>query len=111
MERGFARDLSSLGTDPSNAANITAEHAGLLDQTLGCSSGAWCEKSGYRFRVNAVCMQQQCAQYVALATPVSASTGSRSFCSTSDGVIRFKLGPPLDAPIRGTECRSWQPLP
>lgn len=107
--RGFAMNLGALGAAPGGTAG-SAEHAGLIDESLGCSSGDWCVKAGYRFRVNAVCLQGQCAQYVALATPVNASTGTRNFCSTSDGVIRFQAGPPLNTPIGVPECRRWAPL-
>ncbi len=43
-----------------------------------------------------------------VAAPVSSSTGQRSFCTTSDGVIRFKIVPPLEAVISASECTSWQ---
>ena len=104
-DRGFAANLASLGGGGGDAT-----HAGLIDATLGCSSGQWCEKSGYRFRVTATCLQGQCPQYVTMATPVSPSTGQRNFCSTSDGVIRFNMGPPLTEPLRAVECKSWRPL-
>jgi type II secretory pathway pseudopilin PulG len=105
-DRGFAPDLATLGPPP-NGAKEDADHAGYIEPTLGCNSGEWCEKSGYRFRVTAVCLQGQCAQYVAVATPVNASTGQRSFCSTSDGVIHARVGPPLTAPLRVMECKTW----
>jgi hypothetical protein len=40
---------------------------------------------------------------------VDGNTGVRSFCSTSDGVIRFKIGGPPSA-ISATQCRAWPPL-
>ena len=40
----------------------------------------------------------------------STPTPERSFCSTSDGVIRFKSGPPLTSSLSVSECREWQPL-
>lgn len=107
-DRGFAAALGTLAGRPDG--KIDADHAGLIDSTLGCTSGTWCEKSGYRFTMTAVCLQGQCAQYVALATPVSASTGARNFCATSDGIIRFEVGAPLAQPIRAAQCKSWRPL-
>ena len=47
---------------------------------------------------------------MAVATPVDANTGTRSFCAISDGVIRFKLGAPLTSPVTVAECRVWTPL-
>jgi hypothetical protein len=107
-DRGFAPDLETLG--PASDGSISAEHAGLIEGVLGCAGGSWCEKSGYRFRITAACLQGQCPQYIAVATPINVGGGSRNFCSTSDGVVRFKVGPPLTTPIRATECKGWQPL-
>jgi type IV pilus assembly protein PilA len=113
--KGYARSLAVLGPDPKSANLYTAQHAGFIDSTLGnasCTAGAWCIKSGYRFTVTTRCQAQQlCREYLVVATPVSTSTGTRSFCSTSDAVIRSHSGTPLDAPITATECRSWTPLP
>lgn len=111
-ERGFAPDLASLGSVSSGTVTYTADHAGLLDATFvnsSCTAGVWCTNSGYRFAVKAVCLQQVCADYVVVATPVS-NTGERSFCATSNGVIRAQAGPPLTAPLSVAECRAWRPL-
>jgi len=35
----------------------------------------------------------------------------RSFCSTSDGIIRVKLeAGPLPTPLAVAECKKWQPI-
>jgi hypothetical protein len=112
-ERGFATDLAKFGTGPGGSNAPTAEHAALLDESLagaGCAGEAWCTKSGYRFRVKAICMQHQCLDYVVVATPVDTNTGTRSFCATSSGVIRYKSGAPLGAPVSVAECKTWSPL-
>lgn len=107
-DNGFARDLATLGGDVRRGA--TADHALLLDSTLACpggTAGNWCTRSGYKFTVRGSCMQGQCFQYVVVATPESASSGQGSFCSMKDGVIRFKVGPPLTSAISATECKAW----
>jgi type II secretory pathway pseudopilin PulG len=112
-QRSYAPDLTTLGPDPRGPNVYTPAHAGLLDETLAntsCTAGAWCTKSGYRFRVTSVCKQHQCGEYVVIATPVDSNTGTRSFCSTSDGVIRFKVGPPLISPVTVSECKAWSLL-
>ena len=112
-DRGYARDLATLGPGPGAAGTESADHAGLIDSTLGnasCISGTWCTKSGFRFRIRAVCLQQKCADYVVVATPATGNSGTRNFCSTSDGVIRFRVGPPLTMPVSVPECRRWLPL-
>ena len=111
---GFAPNLATLGVDPRSPNAYSQEHAGLLDATLAnetCAGNAWCTKSGYNFRITAICKQRLCSDYVVVATPVQAnSTGVRSFCSTSDGVIRFKADSPLASPVTVSECRTWRPL-
>jgi hypothetical protein len=112
-QRGYAPNLSAFGTDPRGPSAGSADHAGLIDGTLAnesCTADAWCTKSGFRFKVTAVCEQHVCTEYLVIATPVDSNTGTRSFCSTSDGVIRYKTGFPLTPPVSASECRAWSPL-
>jgi type II secretory pathway pseudopilin PulG len=111
--RGYAPNLATLGPDPRRPNAESADHAGLIDETLAnqsCIADAWCTKSGFHFRVTAVCKLHLCEEYVMVATPIDAKTGVRTFCSTSDGVIRYKTGPPLTSPVSVSECRAWSPL-
>ncbi|MGB9197306.1 MAG: hypothetical protein WCB53_10335 [Terriglobales bacterium] len=113
LQAGYARDLASLGPDPRDGAPKTAKHAGLIDADLGnasCTSGAWCEKAGYRFSIAAVCQLRSCNEFVVVATPVAFTTGAKSFCSTSDGVVRFKAGSLLMSPVSPMACKEWTPL-
>ncbi len=112
-KRGFAPNLASLGFDPSRPGLSSPDRAGIIAEPLAnpsCTAGAWCTKSGYEFQVTSLCKLQPCMNFLVLATPVSTATGTRSFCSTSDGIIRFKLGDPLTAPITIADCKSWTPL-
>jgi type IV pilus assembly protein PilA len=112
-QRGFARDLAKLGSDPRGSKAQSPEHASLLDESLAnasCTGDAWCTKSGYRFRVTTVCKQLPCTEYTVVAAPVDSNTGVRSFCSTSDGVIRYKTGESVTPPTAAAECRAWPPL-
>jgi len=117
-ERGFARSLSALGSGPLGG-NPSPDHAMMIDSTLGnenCTAGAWCEKSGFRFSMTAVCKikvktkTKTCEDYVIVATPVSSSTGLNNFCSTSDANLHAISGPPLTTPISVAECQSWPML-
>jgi len=113
-ERGYAPDLATLGPDPRGNVQYSAEHSGMISEALGnpsCMSGAWCTKSGYRFSLTAACKQRFCNEFVVVASPVDSSSGVRSFCSTSDGIVRFNSVPPLASPARVSECRAWPPLP
>ena len=114
LRKGYAPSLAVLGPDPAHATSFTSQHAGVIDSTLGnpsCTAGEWCVKSGYRFTIRTACTpQQDCREYAVVATPVNTSTGTRSFCSTSDAVVRVQTSPPLTAPISARECQSWTPL-
>ena len=112
-QKGYARDLATLGPDPNGSNQTSPQHAAVIDSTLGdpsCTAGNWCVKSGYRFTIASACKLQRCPDYVVTATPVSTGTGTRSFCSTSEALVRFHLGPPLSAPVTAAACRSWAPL-
>jgi len=112
-KRIYAPNLATLGPDPRRPTANSEDHANLIDETLAnesCTGDAWCTKSGFHFRLTAVCKQHLCKEYVVVATPIDSNTGARSFCSTSDGVIRFKMGPPLSSPVSVSECRAWPPL-
>jgi type IV pilus assembly protein PilA len=112
-KRGYAPDLATLGLDPRNPKAESPDHAGLLDATLAgesCTANMWCTKSGYRFRVTTLCKQQPCKEYLAIGTPVDSNTGVRSFCTTSDAVIRYKTGSSPTIPASVAECRTWSPL-
>lgn len=112
-QRGFAPDLASLGLDTRDPKTESPQHAGFLDQTLAngtCTGGIWCTKSGYHFRVQAICKLHKCGDYIAVAIPIDNNTGIRSFCSTSDAIIRYKTSGPISAPATVSECKSWPPL-
>ena len=112
-QRGFARDLASLGPDPRGTGSSSVDHASVIDATLGnasCTAGTWCTKSGYQFSITAVCKKQRCEEYVVVGTPISSNSGTRNLCSTSDGVVRYRSGPPLTSPVSVAECRAWSPL-
>jgi type II secretory pathway pseudopilin PulG len=112
-QRGYAPDLAALGPDPHGTKEVSADHAGFIDNALAnasCTAGTWCSKSGYRFTLTAVCKQRLCNEYVMVGSPVNSSTGVRSFCSTSDGVIRFRTGLSVTLPVNVLECQTWSPL-
>jgi type II secretory pathway pseudopilin PulG len=111
--RGFAPDLATLGPDPSGKNTSSADHANMIDAILGgaaCTANSWCIKSGFRFSLASVCKEKLCDDFVVVGTPTADNTGTRSFCSTSDGVIRYKTGAPVTSPVSVSECRTWTPL-
>jgi type IV pilus assembly protein PilA len=112
-QRGYAASLPTLGRDPSGTFAQSPDHADLLTDLLTgetCNPDGWCLKSGFRFKLAAACTQRRCQEYVLLAVPVSANTGTRNFCSTSDGVIRARPGAPWEASLAPTDCKGWLPI-
>jgi len=112
-QKGFARDLRALGTDPSGAKKTSPEHAGLMNWTVGgaaCPTGSECTKAGYRFSMISKCRRNTCDDFTALATPLLNNSGVRSFCVTSDGIMRFSLAIPSTPTISSAECGRWAPL-
>jgi len=103
------------GPDPNGAANTrpSALHADLVDASIGgasCTGDAWCTKAGYQFRINATCLEGNCLHFVAVAKPESENTGTRNFCVTDDGVIRYNAGGQLSARVTFAECKKWPTL-
>jgi hypothetical protein len=111
--KGFARELTALGVDPRGPATTSADHASLIDWAQGdgsCSVGTGCTRSGYHFSMVSRCKLNKCDEFTAFATPLSNNTGVRSFCATSDGVIRFNFATPSATTLGSTDCRHWAPL-
>jgi type IV pilus assembly protein PilA len=112
---GFAPTLAKMGPNPADPEKPTVDHADLIDESLAsenCTADGWCTKSGYRFHLKGTCKANSCSDYVVTATPVEANrSGARSFCSTSDGIIRMKLAAgTLTAPLAIAECKKWEAL-
>lgn len=105
--RGYARDLSTLGSGSAGECGTPSEDAACLlnsNVTRG-------PRYGYRFSMTAVCgADNSCTDYLAVATPVTMnSTGTRSYCSTSDAVIH-SMRNAVFAPRTPDECQAWPTL-
>jgi type IV pilus assembly protein PilA len=86
---GFAPSLASLG-GPAGACAAAAATACLIDPVLSAGN-----KSGFKFVATpnvAGTVAVPATGYGSSGTPVSASTGSRAFCSDESGVIRYQIG-------------------
>jgi type IV pilus assembly protein PilA len=115
-DHGYASDLATLGPgDSGSCSEGTVEHACLLDNIVAgsrCTTGQWCAKAGYNYSVSGVCNSAGvCSNYVVTAIPtVFGSTGQKSFCSTSDSVIRVRSSGSSSTPPTADECAEWAPL-
>jgi type IV pilus assembly protein PilA len=110
---GYAHNLETLGPGPSGtcAGQATLEHACLLTAKVGCS-GPSCIAYGYRFELTGRCGSDGvCSDYLVVATPAQPrTTGTKSLCSTSDGIVRAQPEGRQALPGTTTECQSWPPL-
>lgn len=124
-DKGYAVDLASLGPGSEGSCSTpgypSAAHACLLDDVLAgpsCTDRSWCTKYGYRFNSAAICGNDGvCSNFVVSATPVTpGTTGQKSFCSTSDAVVRSNGGRgrgtvgAIVTPLTVEECNSWPPI-
>jgi type II secretory pathway pseudopilin PulG len=112
-KRGYAPSLASLGPVSNPGTKESADHAGFLDEKLAganCIGVVPCENSGYQFRVISVCKLNKCTEYVSFAAPANENSGTRTFCSTSDAVIRYKIGTTAKVAPSASECRLWPAL-
>jgi type II secretory pathway pseudopilin PulG len=109
--RGYARNLAMLGASP--AGGNSAEHAGLMDWSRdgGSCSPALCTKSGFRFILKTTCDQNACDDFTVFAVPLSANGATKTYCATSDGVLRSTQSATAAAPLNAAECRKWPRLP
>ncbi len=112
---GYARDLASMGPGSGDCTRTnypSEQHACLVDGVLGaesCTDTNWCTKYGFKFAVVGICSSNlPCSGYVVTATPVQFGTsGTRSFCSVSDGVIRYKDREVASPLTTEEDCAAW----
>jgi type II secretory pathway pseudopilin PulG len=123
--QGYAPELATLGNgaDSTCSGGGTVEHACLLNGSLGnthCTSGVWCQKGQYKFTIISSCSVSDsgtpqsddaaCKEFVVVATPENVNAGHYNYCSTSDLVIRSRIGGPMTRPPTAEECGEWTPL-
>ncbi len=106
-QSGFAPDLATLGSGSGGTCVPSATSACLLNATLGCR-GNWCVKDGYKFNVMATGSPIP-NEFVVTATPVSSGTGRKSYCSTSDSIVRSQAGV-VSNPVSVETCQTWSPI-
>jgi hypothetical protein len=117
--KGYAPDLSTLGPGSSGECQGqegTEAHACLLDGRVGaasCRGGIPCSKNGYIYLMTAVCGSDgTCTDYVITAAPITPrTTGTMSFCSISDAIVRVgNVRQAMQEPLSVEECKLWPPL-
>jgi hypothetical protein len=108
----YAPDLATLGPSQPDGtcggSGPSENHACLIDANLGCA-GRWCHHSGFKFNITGACNGKICEDYVILAVPEDSDSSGKSFCSTSDGVVRSRPKAPI-GPVSVSQCQSWDPI-
>lgn len=85
--QGYAGTLTVLGP----AAVCDATHACMVDNLLGCAAEP-CTRGGFKFSSASDSSSTPFTDYAFTATPVNwNSSGSRNFCTSEDGMIRYQL--------------------
>jgi len=113
---GYADSMVSLGPGAGNTsctAGPTATHACLVDGILGAANPSTKQQYHYEIASNGGTgvATDPWVDYVVSATPVSATTsGSVSYCATSDLVIRADGPPPTTAFITAAVCPTHTAL-
>jgi type IV pilus assembly protein PilA len=103
---GYADTLAKLGpsTDCTNPATVNSTTACLVDAVLGCGT-APCKKGAYQYNITATTPG---ADYLAGASALSASSGTKRFCSLPDAVVRFDTTATTDPTL--ANCKAMAPL-
>src|SRR6266404_2034884 len=110
-DQGYAPNLATLGPGSQSSTSCTPSptHACLIDAALGCSSSTWCVKNQYKYGVVGV-GSPKLDDYVITATPLNSSAGSRSFCATTDAIVRYKYATVTSPLTSVDDCQTWTPL-
>src|SRR6266550_5049711 len=105
---GYASDLASLGgAAPCNPSSTTAC---LLDNVLASATPGKGSKSGYVFQGTGIAASGTFFNsFLTGASPLTFGvTGTRDFCSTEDGVIRFDPGKTGATPVtKVSDCQAF----
>jgi len=107
---GFAAAIATLGPSAANCTTPSSTNACLVDWVLGQATAAATPKSGYYFTEPiAPTGGGIVVDYTLNGLPVLLNTsGTRGFCSNSDGVIRYNS--PAAAAATNSACGGLIPL-
>jgi prepilin-type N-terminal cleavage/methylation domain-containing protein len=109
---GYSQSLANLGpglakVDCTDPTKVTATSACLIDAVVGCSDVGPCPKSGYTYYMGGnVAAGAPNPDYVITAAATNWGTsGTTTFCSITDGVVRRMVTPAqVGAGVTTTVC-------
>jgi prepilin-type N-terminal cleavage/methylation domain-containing protein len=103
-QTGYADTLAMLGPSANCTTTVNSTTACLIDSVL--ASG---KKGAYNYAMTHVTAAG--ADYFAGASPISASGGTRRFCSLTDAVVRFDQPTDPTPVVTATICAAMTALP
>src|SRR5438094_5288753 len=104
---GYSSDMASLGGPP--PCSPSSATACLLDNVLASAIPGSAGKSGYVFAATGITAGGMTTSFITGTSPVNFGvSGTRDFCSTDDGVIRFDAGQSDATPVTTvSDCRGF----
>ncbi len=104
---GYSTDLASLGGAP--PCSPSSATACLLDNVLASAIPGSAGKSGYVFAATGIAAGGMTTSFITGTSPVNFGvSGTRDFCSTEDGVIRFDAGQSGATPVTTvSDCQAF----
>jgi len=104
---GYSTDLASLGGAPPCLPSSAT--ACLVDNVLASAIPGSGGKSGYVFAATGITAGALTTSFITGTSPVNFGvTGTRDFCSTEDGVIRFDPGKTGATPVtKVSDCQTF----
>src|SRR2546428_9322570 len=104
---GYSSDMASLGGPP--PCSPSSATACLLDNVLASATPGSGGKSGYVFAATGITAGALTTSFITATSPVTFGvTGTRDFCSTEDGVIRFDPGKTGATPVtKVSDCQAF----
>jgi len=115
---GYAGGLAQLGPGAAVCGVPSSTNGCMVDFVLGCAAGApggFCPKDNYNYAITGLPAAAPFTDFVIFATPQGANLGLTDYCSTSDGVVRWKASAnPPPSPLINTQAgctgAPFQPL-
>ena len=106
---GYPAAMATLGGLINVACVPSPATACLLDNNLANNGPGGLGKSGYNFAAGGI-GAAPANTFLTTGTPVSATTGSKAYCATEDGVVRTQAVGVITAVAAYSTCQALAPL-
>jgi len=111
---GYAPDLKTLGPNGvvcSDPTAVNANAACLVDNVLGCTSGATCPKAAFGYTVTSSTTTLPIPDYTITANSLGAALAGKNYCSNPDAVVRMTVFSTVSTTVlKGSTCANWNAI-